>query len=471
MSSTVQGSTVERTRPFGWRDKIGYAFGDFGNDLTFVLSALFLLKFYTDVMGISAALVGTMMMVCRIVDAFTDVTMGQIVDRSRPTAKGKFAPWLRRMCGPVAVASVLCFAVWFQDMPMGFKVFWMFFSYLLWGSVCYTGINIPYGSIASAISDSPDDRTSLSTWRGIGATIGQVVIGVVLPLFVYYKNDAGKTVLNGTTMMWAAVLCSVLAVACYLICYAMSTERVRLEQKTEKFSLGYLLRYLFTNRSLIGIVVCALLLLVGQLSLGNMGNYIYPNYFNSASMLSSITFIGAAITLVLSVFMPALARRFGKKEIAMVTIGVSAVALFAAFFVHTHDVRVWIAFYVFAWLGVATFSLICWAMIIDVIDDTEVRFGDRQDGTVYATYSWARKLGQAGSAGLTGILLSVVGYTKETGFDPEVTNGIYSITCLVPGGAFVALFLALWFLYPLDKERVNANAARLAAQREAGTAA
>lgn len=202
-----------------------------------------------------------------------------------------------------------------------------------------------------------------------------------------------------------------------------------------------------------------------------MGNYIYPNYFNSASMLSSITFIGAAITLVLSVFMPALARRFGKKEIAMVTIGVSAVALFAAFFVHTHDVRVWIAFYVFAWLGVATFSLICWAMIIDVIDDTEVRFGDRQDGTVYATYSWARKLGQAGSAGLTGILLSVVGYTKETGFDPEVTNGIYSITCLVPGGAFVALFLALWFLYPLDKERVNANAARLAAQREAGTAA
>ncbi|MBE6478470.1 MAG: MFS transporter [Propionibacteriaceae bacterium] len=466
MSSVVQTGPT-RVRPFGWRDKIGYAFGDFGNDLTFVLSAMFLMKFYTDVMGVSAALVGTMMMACRIVDAFTDVTMGQIIDRSRPTAKGKFAPWLRRMCAPVAVASVLCFAVWFQDMPMGFKIFWMFFSYLLWGSVCYTSINIPYGSMASAISDNPDDRTALSTWRGIGATIGQVVIGVALPLFVYYRNEAGDSILDGTKMMWASVFCSVLAVGCYLICYQMSTERVKLEKTTQKFSLTYLLKYLFTNRALIGIVVCALLLLVGQLSLGNMGNYIYPNYFNSPSMLSYITFIGAAITLVLSVFTPALARRFGKKEISMVTIAISAVALFAAFFAHTHDVRVWIAFYVFAWLGVASFSLICWAMIIDVIDDTEVRFGDRQDGTVYATYSWARKLGQAGSAGLTGILLSVVGYKAETGFTPEVTDGIYNITCLVPGVSFALLFFALWFLYPLNKKRVDANAAQLAAQREA----
>lgn len=464
--STTTAPAAARQRPFGWRDKVGYAFGDFGNDLTFVLTAMFLLKFYTDVMGVSAALVGTMMMACRIVDAFTDVTMGQIVDRGRPTDKGKFAPWLRRMCGPVAVASVLCFATWFADMPMGFKVFWMFFSYILWGSVCYTSINIPYGSMASAISDKPNDRTALSTWRGIGATIGQIVIGVVLPLIVYYRNEAGQTMLDGTRMTWAAVACSVLAVGCYLICYSLSTERVKIERNTEKFSITYLLRYLFTNRALIGIVVCALLLLVGQLSLGNMGNYIYPNYFNDASMLSYVTFIGAAITLIMSTFMVALARRVGKKEIAMGSTAISAVALIIAYIVHTTNVYVWIGFYVFAWLGVAAFSLICWAMIIDVIDDTEVHYNDRQDGTVYATYSWARKLGQAGSAGLTGILLSVVGYTRETAFDPDVVNGIYDITCLVPAGTFILLFFALWFLYPLNKKRVEANAALLAAKRE-----
>lgn len=138
--------TNGKVKPFGIKDKLGYMFGDFGNDFTFLLSAMFLLKFYTDVMGVSAALVGLMMMAARFVDAITDVTMGQIVDRSRPGKKGKFAPWIRRMCGPVAVASFLMYATYFKGMSMGFKIFWMFFTYLLWGSVCYTGVNIPYGS-------------------------------------------------------------------------------------------------------------------------------------------------------------------------------------------------------------------------------------------------------------------------------------------------------------------------------------
>lgn len=174
------------TKKFGMVDKLGYMFGDFGNDLTFILSSMMLMKFYSDVMGVSVALVGTMMMVARFVDAFTDVAMGQIVDRSRPGKKGKFLPWIRRMCGPVAVASFLMYASWFQDMSMGFKIGWMFVTYLLWGSVFYTSINIPYGSMASALSADPKERAQLSSFRTIGATIAGSVIGIVLPLIVYY---------------------------------------------------------------------------------------------------------------------------------------------------------------------------------------------------------------------------------------------------------------------------------------------
>ena len=153
------------SKPFGMADKIGYALGDFGNDFTFMLSTMFLMKFYTDVMGVSAGLVGLMMMLCRFIDAFTDVTMGQIVDRSKTTKNGKFRPWILSMMGPVAVASILMYATWFRDMPMGFKIVWMFVSYILWGSVCYTGVNIPYGSMASAITSDPKQRSELSTWR------------------------------------------------------------------------------------------------------------------------------------------------------------------------------------------------------------------------------------------------------------------------------------------------------------------
>ena len=99
-------------------DKIGYAFGDFGNDFTFMLSSMFMMKFYTDVMGVAAGIVGLLMMIARFVDAFTDVTMGQIVDRSKPTKDGKFKPWIRRMCGPVAIAAFLIFQSGLADMSL-----------------------------------------------------------------------------------------------------------------------------------------------------------------------------------------------------------------------------------------------------------------------------------------------------------------------------------------------------------------
>lgn len=121
-------------KPFGMRDKIGYMFGDFGNDFTFILSSMFMLKFYTDVMGISGGVVGALMMAARFIDAFTDVTMGQIVDRSRPTKDGKFKPWIRRMCGPVAIASFLIYQAGIANLGYGYRVVWMVVTYILWGS-------------------------------------------------------------------------------------------------------------------------------------------------------------------------------------------------------------------------------------------------------------------------------------------------------------------------------------------------
>lgn len=455
------------SKNFGIRDKVGYMFGDFGNDFTFILSTMFLMKFYTDVMGISSALVGLMMMVARFVDAVTDVTMGQIVDRSRPGNKGKFAPWIKRMAGPVAVASLLMYAVWFKDMPMTFKIFWMFFSYLLWGSICYTGINIPYGSMASAISAEPKDRAALSSWRTIGATLAQTVIGVVLPLVVYYKDMEGRLVLSGERMAVAAFFCSVFAIICYILCYKMTTERVKVEQKTEKFSFNELVSGLVHNKALIGIIVCALLLLVAQLSLSNMANYIYPNYFGNTAAMSVATFLGSGIVLLLSTVITTFAAKYGKKEISIAGCLISAAAMIAGYVIHTRNVWVWVAIYTVFMAGIAVFNLVVWAMITDVIDDAEVITGERSDGTIYSVYSFARKLGQAASSGLSGFLLSIVGYTTLTAYDERVVNGIYNISCLVPAVGVIFLALALKFLYPLNKRRVDANAAYLKAKREA----
>lgn len=202
---------------FGMKDKLGYMFGDFGNDFTFILSSSFMLKFYTDVMGIDAAVVGLLMMAARFIDAFTDVTMGQIVDRSKPTKDGKFKPWIKRMCGPVAIASFLIYQSGFANMAYGFKVFWMVITYILWGSIFYTSINIPYGSMASAVSADPKDRAELSTWRTIGATLAGLVIGVGTPMFAY-ETVNGNTVLSGPRMTIIAGVFGVMAIICYLLC-------------------------------------------------------------------------------------------------------------------------------------------------------------------------------------------------------------------------------------------------------------
>lgn len=453
--------------PFGLKDKLGYMFGDFGNDFTFILSSMMLMKFYSDVMGISVGLIGVMMMSARFLDAFTDVAMGQIVDRSRRGKRGKFLQWILWMSGPVAISSFLMYAVWFRDMSMGFKIFWMFLTYFLWGSIFYTSINIPYGSMASAISADPKDRASLSNWRTIGASLAGTVIGVILPLVVYYTDENGNSILSGERMAIAAFLCSMGSIICYLLCYRMVTERVKVEQKTDKFNLKELLSGLAKNKPLIGIVVASVCMLLVQLTSSTMTTYVFPNYFGNTQAQSAAGLVGTLITLVCAAFTVKLSEKFGRKELAVAASLFGAVVFFITYLLHTENAWTFVALYAVSYIGLAVFSLICWAMITDVIDDTQVRTGERSDGTIYAVYSFARKIGQAAASGVSGALLTLIGYSQETAFDTDVVNGIYNITCLVPTVGFVLLALVLIFWYPLGRKRVEENARVLAAERKA----
>lgn len=456
-------------RPFGMKDKLGYMFGDFGNDFTFILSSMFMMKFYTDVMGISAGLVGTLMMIARFADAFTDVTMGQIVDRSKPTRDGKFRPWIKRMCGPVAIASFLIYQSAFANMAYGFKVFWMFFTYILWGSIFYTSINIPYGSMASAISADPTDRAELSTWRTIGATLASLVIGVGTPVFAY-EVVGGATVLSGPRMTVIAGVFAVLCIVCYLLCFNLVCERVEVPQNTTKLNVGATLKSIFTNRALLGIIAAAIMLLLGQLGMSGMQPYVYPVYYGSASAQSMASLVSnVAILIVCAPFAVKLSQKLGKKELAVVSCTLSAIMWFICLIVRPENPYVYVAFSTLAMIGIGFFNTIIWAMITDVIDDAEVKNNIREDGTIYSVYSFARKLGQALSSGMIGAVLSAIGYSAGVAANPaaypEVLSGIFNWSCIIPGVGLVLVALALLFIYPLNKKRVDSNVSELARRR------
>lgn len=457
---------------FGFRDKLGYMFGDFGNDFTFILSTTILSKFYTDVMGVSAGVVGLIMMLARFVDAVTDVTMGRICDNSRTTAAGKFKPWILRMAIPVAVTSFLMYPSGLATLPLPVKIAYLAVTYILWGSFSYTAINIPYGSMASAISADPGDRQSLSTYRTMGGMLAGMIIGIILPIICYSKeilpDGTVKETLIGSRVTLAAGVFSVLTILCYLLCYRLVTERIRVDTpKTKKGpSVLQTLKSAATNRALISIIVASIVMLLAQLTMQNMGSYIFPDYYNNATAQSVSTLLMMVGMIIASAVAKPLSERFGKAEVSAVSNVFAAVVCVVTWLIRPASVWVYCGLQTLNWLGLGVFSMVSWALITDVIDYAEIRNGIREDGSVYALYSFARKLGQAFAAGLSGWLLEWIGYNaaaaseglKQTDF---VLNGIFNIATLVPAVGFTALALVLWFWYPLHKRQVDENVAIL----------
>ncbi|MBQ5755100.1 MAG: MFS transporter [Oscillospiraceae bacterium] len=465
-------------RPFGIRDKVGYLLGDFGNDFTFILSTMILTKFYTDVMGVGAGVIGTIMMLARFVDAFTDVTMGRICDRSKITPAGKFKPWLLRMCVPVAIASFLMYQSGLAGRSTNFKIAYFAVTYILWGSLCYTGINIPYGSMASAISADPGDRQSLSTFRTMGGMLAGMVIGVLLPVLAYEKvalaDGTVKETLIGAKVTAAAGIFSVLAVLAYLAAYGLITERVAVESTGaggKSPSVAEMLKSAVSNRALVSIIAASVVMLLAQLTMQNMAAYIYPDYYNNAAAQSASTLLMMVGMIVAAIFAKPLAARFGKAEVSVVSNLFAGAVMVLIWLVKPDSVWVYCGLQMLCWLGLGIFSMVSWALITDVIDYSELKNGVREDGSVYAMYSFARKLGQALAAGLSGWLLEAIGYDAGAAAagmmqSQRVLNGIFNISTLVPALGFVLLSAVLWFWYPLHKKQVDANVAALNARHD-----
>ena len=447
--------------PFGLKDKLGYLFGDFGNDFTFILSSSFLLKFYTDVIGVSAYVIGLVMMTARFIDAFTDVTMGRICDGWRGTGEGKFKPWIKWMSIPCALASFLVYQSGVATWPDWAKILWLVVTYILWGSVFYTSVNIPYGSMASAISAKAEDRQSLSTFRTMGSTLAGVIIGVGVPLFAYDQREVlGEkiAVMNGQRFTVIAGVFSILAVVCYFLCYYLVIERVKIDTpKTKGVGIKRIILSALKNRALISIIFASVVMLFSQMTMQQMANYIFPDYYGSAAAQSASTIVMLVAMIISAALSKPLVNKFGKAEISAVSSLVAGITCLSLFFIRPQNVWVYVGLNFTSWLGLGIFAMVSWALITDVIDYSEKKNGIREDATIYSLYSFSRKLGQGAAAGISGGLLTLIGYDKIPGeaLGSNVREGIFNISTLVPAIGFILLSLILAFWYPLKKLEVD----------------
>lgn len=465
-NSQPQTASAPMKRPFGIKDKLGYMFGDFGNDFTFILQMLFFMVFYTDVMGINPVHVGTLFLAARIVDAFTDVGMGRLLDLLKPGKRGRFRPWVLRMCIPVSVASTMMYMPFVVDSSYTVRLTYMAVTYFIWGSIFYTSINIPYGSMAAVISDDPKHRTSLSVFRSVGGQLAVLLISSVLPHVIFVNNKV-----DATRMAASAIVCGICAILCYFACYSMVTERIVFERKTREEiaaekakgvdTQGFL-KTLLTNRPLWALVLGAILFLLATFLMSGTLAYLWKDYFENAGMMSTGQIVSVVPVFLLSIIATPVAMKLGKKEIIVGAMFFTSAVCFLTWMLGIKSAVVFVVILFFIQMGPNTFNILIWAVLTDVLDYQELKSGERDDGTVYAIYSWARKLGQALAGWLVGFAINAVGYDAELakagGHQSEATlQGIYTLYLLVPAILIVVVGLIFLFLYPLGRKQVMAN--------------
>lgn len=460
-------------RKFGLVDKLAYMSGDIANDFSFVFVAMYLMVFYTNVLGISGVVVGILFLLARVVDAFTDVGMGRFLDNMKPKQGGKFRYVIKMVTPFVCLSSFLLFVYVVRDFAMPFKIAYVFISYIFWGSICYTSVNIPYGSMASVISEKAEDRTSLSVFRTLGASISIFVISYVVPLFCYTtKVIEGKMVkvIIPERFTIIALVFSVVSFIFYFICYTFTIERVQtVEKEVTKISILQEIKNIFsslkTNKSLLIFIILAIVLLLTTMLGQGLAPYLYIEYFSNTQYLAYYGMAGTVITIGLSFVATYLVKKFGKQISGGLGLLFGGIIYLVLFVLKLRSVEIFFVLYALATIGVSYFNIIIWSFISDIIDNQELVTGKREDGTIYAVYSFARKLGQALAGGLTGFSLTAIGYIASK--DPlyqqseHVKNSIYSLFNGASALGYILCALILIFLYPLSKAKVAQNTKKL----------
>ena len=448
-------------------EAIGYLFGDMGNLFVLTFVSTYLKVFYTDCLlpghGVDATKISTdltvLFLVIRLWDAINDPLWGIIVDTRRPRKNGKFRPYLMTVSVPLGISTALCFLnVQNYISSYAMLLAFAYITYCVYGML-YTGINIPYGSLASAITDDPNGRTLLSTMRSIGAGVGGAAVTLVAQSIIY--DDGTK--LNPEKTFVAVCVLSALSIAAYMTCYKTTKERVVYSPEKKKVNLKLTYGTLFKSRPFLTVTVAGLVI-SGLLQFGSFNQYLTKNYFGNSNLSIWLTISNYAPMVLLILFCPKLAAKFGKKELCTAGLVLSTLSSLVMCFIGPNEylqANPWpfllLNFGVGA--GYSFVSILNWAVVTDVIDYQEDVTGIKNESAIYAVYTFARKVGQtiADSGGLQ-LLYRYAKYDPESsgvvGYIPGVGDRMYKMVTRVMAGGYFIIFL-LFLFYPLNKKRLS----------------
>lgn len=433
----------------------GYGAGDAANNLAFTTATMFLLVYYTDVAGIGAAAAGTLLLVVRIFDAFADVLAGRIVDRTFTKRFGKFRPFILFGSLPLLLLSFLTFNV-----PQIGETGMLIYAYLTYAALglAYSLVNIPYGSLAGAMTQVASERARLSGARTIGAAIVGGGLGIVVAPLITPDRDL-QTIFTIMTLGFVVV-----GFALYLFTFLTARERV--QRAVPKVSMRQSLAVLRSNRPLIMLCIAAFLFLTGMLAMSTVQLYYLRDVLQAIHLYAFVAVVQIVGTFAIGALLPRIVRAIGKRAGflvgAVVVAGGGVLAAFAP------SATPWIGFagIAVATLGVGFVGMLLWVLEADTVEYGEWQTGVRAEGIIYALFSFTRKTGQAVGGALAAYAIALGGYVAgEATQSTSAEWGIRIAVGVIP--AAMAVLAALVMLaYPLTDARHREIVAEIRERRD-----
>ncbi len=440
---------MKDVKPFGWKDKFGYALGDFGCNMSFAFINSYMMLYFVSCLGILPEHYAIIIVVAKIWDAINDPIIGGICDASNPKGESKFKPWIKYGSIPLLAASVIMF-IYIPNASYAAKIALCLGTYLVW-SVAYTSVNVPYGSMQSVITKDSLERAELSNARSIGAMVAQLPAMVLLPLIIYDKNDQPR----GNIFIYIVAIMGVIGVVAFQLMCKLVTER---EKPTvsgkQKFNYFKTLGSFFTNRPMMALTVSTVSHTALVVTIVNSMQFIFMYYFSNTKLIAVGTLLAGTPMLFAILLVKPLVKRFSKKVLCTYPFIISIIATAIITFVKFKNPFVWLAFVAIAMLSGGFYTVLIWAMVADSIDYQEKKTGRREEGSIYATYSLFRKLAQGIGSAIISLSLSLTGYNAELGANQAagVADNIYFMTGFLPFIGSIICFVAMMF-YNIDENK------------------
>jgi glucuronide carrier protein len=392
---------------------VGYGAGDAANNLAFTTATMFLLVYYTDVAGISAAAAGTLLLSVRIFDAFADVFAGRVVDRAFSRRFGKFRPFIMFGSVPLLLLSVATFSV--PQLGESGTLLYAYVTYAALG-LAYSLVNIPYGSLAGAMTQDPGDRAKLGSARMVGAMLVGSALGIFVAPLIKPGADLQATFTTITLVF--------VAIGAALYFFTVLTAKERVHRPVPNVTFKQSMETLKGNKPLLMLCLSSFLFLTGYLALTSVQLYYLRDVLHRLDLYPVLSIIQLVLTFVLAAVMPGMVRRLGKKRVYILSSVLTVAGGTIIFF--SPASQVWIGFsgLLLSLLGVLSVNIVVWALEADTVEYGEWRTGVRTEGITYALFSFTRKTGQAVGGALAAYALALGGYKSGAAQSADAIFGI-----------------------------------------------